>query len=314
MSSQGLSSLTTHDIQTEYYVTLEQSQTPWVDEISVQYPANSAVSEFPGVERAAKMSKKTSGRTKYRTMTAKKLTVYSEEFEDGVEVKKKEIDRDQTGQIMAQVRNMATGVNDLWPELLTQLIESGENTVSSLDGQYWFDQNHVGPNGTTQSNKVSLDIGTTLQAMTDDAAVELLQTGIETILGMKDSVNKPWNSNARNFLCMIPLKIMSRMRGAATKERLTAGATNPLYGDDYFNLTVIPNLLLTNPDKLYFFRLDSPLKPLIRIEEEPPDLISVAEGSELERLEGVHRHAVRCWRGVGLGYWQYAAQIDIVHT
>jgi len=313
MPSLGLSTLTTNDIQAEYYVKLEESQTPWVDQVSQQFPASSSVSEFPGIERAARMSKKTSGRTKYRSLTAKKLTVISEEFEEAFEYKKKDLDRDKTGQILAQTRSLATAANDMWPEQLTGLIEAGENTISPLDGQYWYDDDHAGMDG-SQSNKVSVDIGTTLTALTDDAAVHLLQTGIETILGINDMVGKPWNGNARQFLCMVPLKIMSKMRGAATKERLSAGQSNPLFGDDYFSLSVAPNLLLTNPDKIYFFRLDSDLKPLIRIEEDPPELISVAEGSELERLEGIHRHAVRCWRGVGLGYWQYSAQLDIAHT
>ena len=90
---------------------------------------------------------------------------------------------------------------------------------------------------------------------------------------------------------------------------IAAGQSNIIKNIQGFNFTLAVNPRLTSGAKFYVFRADGQTKPFIRQEEEPITVSAIAEGSELEFNERMHRYGVSAKRNVGYGYWQHACLV-----
>lgn len=247
------------------------------------------------------------------------VTILNKHYEATIEVQKKDVRRDKTGQILARVQDFADRTVTHWASLLSTLMLNGA-TSTCYDGQYFFDTDHSEGSSGTQSNSISVDISALPAAVhgsTTAPSVEEMQQailgGIAQILSIKDDRGEPMNENAREFCVCVPVGLYL-VAVAATSALVTAALQqnlNPnLIGS--MNVMVEMNPRLTWTDKFCICRTDSPIKGLIRQQEQEVELKVKAEGSEFEFDNDAWQFGVDAWRGVGYGYWQRMCLVTLV--
>lgn len=313
MSAQGLSS---RAIIGEFYNTLEQDMGGlWIPQVSNYFESDQESEIYKWLGQSPAMREWIGGR-QAKGFSENGITITNKEFEATLEVLVKEMRRDKTGQVMVRVRELAQRTNAHWAKLLSTLIVAGESAVC-YDGQYFFDTDHSEGDSGSQSNDLTLDVGTPTAPTAGEAESAILKA-VQAILGFKDNQGEPMNENAREFLVMAPVSLMNSvaaaigasviMDGASVSRTNTILTLGTLGG---FTMRMAVNARLTWTDKLAVFRTDSETKAFIRQEEEAVSISAVAEGSELEFNENKHRYGVKASRNVGYGYWQRSALVTL---
>ena len=308
MSAQGLSS---RAIIGEFYATLEQDMGGlWVPGVSNYFTSDQESEIYKWLGQSPAMREWIGGR-QAKGFRTDGITIVNKDFEATLEVLVKEMRRDKTGQVMVRVRELAQRTNAHWAKLLSALIIAGEAAVC-YDGQFFFDTDHAEDDSGTQSNDISVDV-TTPAAPTAGEAEKVILAAVQAILGFKDNQGEPMNENAREFLIMTPISLMSAVGGAIGAQVIMDGAsvsrTNTILTLGTlggFTMRMAANARLTWTDKLAVFRTDAETKAFIRQEEEAVSISAIAEGSELEFKENKHQYGVKASRNVGYGYWQRA--------
>lgn len=176
------------------------------------------------------------------------------------------------------------------------------------DGQFFFDTDHNEGDSGAQSNDITFDAATPAAPTAAEAESAVLKA-VEAMMAFKDDQGEPMNEEANQFLVMVPVPFMSAF-AAALKNPVIVDAngsrTNTIVNVGGFNFELAVNPRLTWTTKFALYRTDGQTKPFIRQEEEGVTVSAVAEGSELEFNEDMHRYGVKAIRNVGYGYWQHA--------
>lgn len=307
MSAKGLGS---RAIIGSFYAALEQDPgTPWVDGLSSYFSSDQESETYKWLGQSPAMREWIGGRVA-RGFRENGLTIVNKKFEGTIEVMVDQLRRDKTGQIDVRIREMAERTNAHWASLLTTLIAAGEASVC-YDGQFFFDTDHSEGDSGTQSNDLTLDITTPAVPTSGDMETAMLKA-IEAIVGFKDDTGEPMNENARAFRAMVPMNMLAASVAALRTEIIVTGSTQrsntviALASLGGITIELSANARLTNADRFYMFRTDSPVAALIRQEEEGVTISAIAEGSEEEFKNDRHLYGVKAMRNVGYGYWQRA--------
>lgn len=240
-------------------------------------------------------------------------TIRNRKFESTLEIPVDWLRRDKTGQIRARISELAEADRAHWAELLTDLLILAES-AACYDGQYFFDTDHPDPSqGTsaTQSNDLTYAAATNTTPTTVEFVGALL-AAVKALLKMRTEKGRYLNAGAKRFLCMVPVDLMDVAAAAlgATVIADTVSRTNTVQvlatlGGFGFDLVVNPRLSWT--EKFLLARADANAQALIRQQEQPTQVSSIAEGSELEFTRDVHQYGLKAIRGAGFGRWQHAA-------
>lgn len=307
----GAETLSSRAVIGRFYKTLEQDiGASWISLISNEFNSDQASETYPWLGQVPAMREWIGGR-QAKGFTENGITIVNKHYEATLEILKREMRRDKTGQIMARVDEFAQRANAHWASLLSTLIINGESTAC-YDGQYFFDTDHAEADSGTQSNDISVDIsalataahGSTTAPSVGEMQQVILQA-VQAIYGFKDDRGEPMNENASSFLVMVPVSLMNVALSAVSLPMVDNGNSNLIPSAD-FRVRVVPNARLTWTDKLAIFRADGGIKPLIRQQETPVDLKVKAEGSEFEFDYDAHQYGIDTWRNVGYGLWQHA--------
>lgn len=315
MSAQGLGS---RAIIGEFFMRLEQRVgTRWIDGVSMMFTSDQASEEYKWLGMVPAMREWIGGRNA-KGFRENGITIANKHFEATIEVLVEELRRDKTGQVMVRIRELADRTNAHWASLLSTLILNGESTAG-YDGQFFFDTDHSEGDSGTQSNDINVDIsalpvtnhGSTTAPSVGEFQQAVLQ-GVQQMYGFVDDEGEPLNENARNFLVMVPTPFWHVSQAALTVPMIDRGEANVIPAMDNVNIGTIANPRLTWTDKFAIFRTDGNVKPFIRQEETPVDLMAIAEGSEEEKLNNRHLYGVDTWRNVGYGFWQHATLVTLI--
>lgn len=308
MSAQGLSS---RAIIGEFYATLEQDLGgSWVPFLSNYFTSDQESETYKWLGMAPAMREWVGGR-QAKGFRENGITIANKQFEATLEVLRKEMVRDKTGQVMVRVRELAQRTNAHWAKLLSALIVGGEAGVC-YDGQFFFDTDHEEGDSGQQSNDLTTAISTPTTPTAGQMEAAILKT-VTAMLGFKDDQGEPMNENAREFLIMAPVSLMSTVGAAIGSQIIVDASTSrtnviqTIGAMGGFTFRMATNARLPWTTKIAVFRTDAETKSLIRQEEEPVTMSAIAEGSELEFKEDKHHYGVKASRNVGYGYWQRAA-------
>lgn len=288
------------------FAALEQDNaSSWQNVISMTINSDSESEDYAWLGQSPTMREMVGGRLA-KKLREQGITIRNKPYESTLEIPIDWMRRDKTGQIKIRVSEQALKANNHWAKLLSTLIVNGEATVC-YDGQYFFDTDHSEGDSGTQSNDISVDIVTATAPTAEEMQTGILKS-IEQMMGFKDDTGDLMNENARQFLVMVPLSFMTPACSAlkATVLNSTSNlimATAELAG---FSISLAINPRLTWSTKFATFRADSVAKALIKQSEVELEVSAVAEGSELEFEERVHRYGLYASRNVGYGFWQYA--------
>ena len=303
-----------------YYARLEADPgMAWINGVSNLFGSDQASETYAFLGQSPAMREWIGGR-QAKGFTGQGLTIVNKHYEATLEVQKKDVRRDKTGQIIARVQEFADRAQTHWGSLLSTLLLNGASTVC-YDGQYFFDTDHTeGDNTTNQSNSISVDISALPAAVhgsTTAPSVEEMQqsilAGISAMMAFKDDKNEPMNENARRFMVVVPpglylvaVAAVSALATAALQQNLNPNIIAGLTVDVQMNAR-----LTSWTAQFAIFRTDSPIKALIRQTEQEVELKAKAEGSEFEFDNDAWQFGIDAWRGVGYGYWQRAVLVTM---
>lgn len=314
MGAQGLSS---RAIIGEFYNTLSQGPTPWVESVSMRFDSDQESETYKWLGQSPAMREFISGR-QAKGFRENGITIENKEYEATLEILERQLRRDKTGQIMVRARELAQRANSHWASLLSTLIVNGASTVC-YDGQYFFDTDHDEGDSGSQSNDLSFDIsgipvavhGSVAQPSIQEMQYCILQA-IQAILGFKDDQGEPMNEDAMEFLVMVPNAYWQVARAAVAVPVLGGGETGLIANMPDLKIDVAVNPRLTFTDAFAVFRTDGQTKPLIRQEEVPLEGSAIIDvNSETFFMHRKHYFGVYTSRNVGYGYWQQACRVQM---
>jgi phage major head subunit gpT-like protein len=289
----------------------------WVGALSMYFTSDQEAEEYKWLGMAPVMREWVGGRNA-KGFRENGIVIRNKKFEATMEVPVDWMRRDKTGQIDIRIDEMVQRTVTHWQSLLSANIAAAESTVC-YDGQYFFDTDHAEGKSGTQSNDITVDIsavpasihGTATMPSAEELRAMILK-GVETMLGFKDDEGEPMNEMHREFLVQVPTHWFSNAAAAINNPVVGGGDTNVMTNLDGYTFRLAVNPRLTWTDKLAVFATDGSVKPFIRQEEEGVTVSAVAEGSELEFDEDLHRYGVKALRNTGYGYWQKACLIQAV--
>jgi len=315
MGAKGLSS---RAIIGSFYNALEQDiGQSWVSQVSMLFQSDQESETYKWLGMAPGMREWVSGRLA-KGFRENGITIENKKYEATLEVLVDELRRDKTGQVLLRIQELAQRTNAHWAKLLSDLIIAGEAGVC-YDSQYFFDTDHSEGDSGTQSNDLSVDIselttsvhGSTTAPSVGEISLSILQA-IQAMVGFVDDQGEPMNENAREFMVMTPISLLSPAIAAVENQFIASGEENTLMAARNFDVTVVGNARLSSwTTKFGVYRTDGQTKPFIRQEEEEVTMNAVAEGSELEFNEDKHHYGVKAIRNVGYGYWQHACLVTM---
>jgi len=292
-----------------FYRALEQDLgEAWINAISMLFNSDQESETYRWLGQTPAMREWIGGRLA-KPMREDGITLFNKPWEATLEIPVDWMARDKTGQIQVRINELAQRAQSHWADLLTSLIIAGEATAC-YDGQYFFDTDHSEGSSGAQSNDISVNIGTATEPTVAEMQTAIL-AATQTILGFKDDQGLPMNAAARRFTVMIPVSFLGATAGAlgASVIAQTDSSIKSLGSLGGFGYDLAINPRLTWTTEFALFRSDGNAKPFIRQEEDGIKIAAIAEGSELEFNERMHRYGVSAWRTVGYGYWQHACLV-----
>ena len=301
-----------------YYARLEQNPgMGWIDGISNLFGSDQASETYNFLGQSPVMRRWLAAR-QAKGFSCQGVTIVNDHYEATVEVQKKDVRRDKTGQIRARIGEFADRAQTHWASLLSTLLLNGPSTVC-YDGQFFFDTDHSEGDSGTQDNDITVDISAlpaSVHGVVTAPSVEEMQQsivkGVAQILSFKDDRGEPMNENARSFLVTVPTPLwvpaLAAMKDVATQALLNNVTPSLVAG---INVDVQMNPRLTWTDSFAVFRTDSPIKAFIRQTEQEVEIKAKAEGSEFEFDNDAWQFGIDAWRGTGYGYWQRGCYVTM---
>lgn len=295
--------LTSRAIIGEIYNRLTQGDGGWVNRYAMRVDSNQASEDYAWLGMVPVMREFIAGRNpkQLREFT---WAVSNKDYEATLEIMVKALRRDQSGQIMLRIGELARRVLAHPAKLMTTLMIDGEATAC-YDGAYFFDTAHSEGESGTQDNDLTFAAATgttpTVPEMRD-----AIMAAVQAILGFKDDQGEPMNENARTFEVMVPTPFFATAAAAITLPVVDAGAANIIPALQGFSIQPVVNPRLTWTTKFAVYRTDGDTKPFILQEEVPLEVAAVAEGSQLEFTDKKHWYGVDWSGNVAYGFWQHA--------
>jgi phage major head subunit gpT-like protein len=302
-----------------YYARLEVNPgLDWVNDVSNMFGSDQSSETYPFLGQSPAMREWIGGR-QAKGLRGNEVAIANRHYEATLEIRRTDLRRDKTGQIMARVNEFADRSLTHWASLLSTQLLNGPSTVC-YDGQFYFDTDHAEGDSGTQDNDIQVDISTLPAAVhgvvTAPSVEEMQQSilkGIAQILSFKDDRGEPMNEGARRFRLVVPIGLylvavaaLSTIATAALQQNLNPNLIASLQVD------VSMNPRLTWTDSFALFRSDSPIKGLIRQSEQDVEMKAKAEGSEFEFDNDAWQFGIDAWRNVGYGYWQRACYVTMI--
>ncbi len=312
--------LDSRDIVSGFFPALEAAQEKmWANQLAMLIPTDRETENYRWLGQVAQMRKWVGGRHE-QVLKKYSMQITNEEYESTLALPVPDLRRDKSGLLSIRVADLAGRTATHWNTLLSTLISAGDGGTLGLayDGQYFFDTDHA-ESGTNQKNSLgasevpSSNVSSTTIPTAAEAANIIVET-IGYIYGLKDDQGEPINQDAKAFTIMVTTSAhWAAFSKALSLELLDGSTSNPIMALKTKGITidVIFNPRLSGGAKVYFFRTDGTIKPLILQEEVPVNTKLIGAGSEEEFKNNRHLFGVNATRAVGFGAWQGAALVTL---
>lgn len=302
-----------------YYARLEANPgLAWVNACSNLFNSDQSSETYAFLGQSPAMREWISGR-QAKGLRGNSLVITNKHYEATLEIARRDLRRDKTGQILARVNEFSDRSQTHWASLLSTLLLNGPSSVC-YDGQFFFDTDHSEGDSGTQDNDIQVDISALPAAVhgvvTAPSVEEMQQAilkGIAQILSFKDDRGEPMNEDARAFCVCVPVGLF--LTATAAVSVLTTAALQQNLNPNLIaglQIDVQMNPRLTWTDSFAICRTDSPIKCFIRQIETDVELKAKAEGSEFEFDNDAWQFGIDSWRNVGYGYWQRACYVTMI--
>lgn len=316
----GMEYLTQREVIGSYYKALSQSDgAGWINDVSNYFRSDQASETYAWLGQTPMMREWIGGRNA-KGLSENAFTIKNKHYEATLDILKRNLKRDKSGQAMVRIAELAMRSNSHWASLLSTLIQNATSTVC-YDGQYFFDTDHSEGSSGTQDNDITVDIselpvsvhGVITAPSVEEMQLSIMQ-GIQAILGFKDDQGEPMNEGARSFLVMVPITLwLTALNAVATPKQIAASQT-ALEGatQQGFSIRIEPDPRSSWTDEFAVFRTDSPIKSFIRQEEQNVELAMKWLDSEYCFDNDAIQIGIDSWRNVGYGYWQNSCLVTMI--
>lgn len=315
----GLTYLTQREVIGSYFHALRQSDgAGWINDVSNYFTSDQRSERYAWLGQSPMMREWVGGRNA-KGLTESSFTIINKHYEATLDILKRDLMRDKSGQAMARINELALRSNSHWASLLSTLIQAGAATAC-YDGQYFFDTDHSEGSSGTQSNSISVDISelpVDINGSTTAPSVAELQVcimkAIQAIVGFKDDQGEVMNESARSFLVMVPLSLwLPALNAVATPTQVyeTQTAFEGIRQAG-FSVRVEPDARSAWTANFAVFRTDGTIKSFIRQEAQEVQLAMKWLDSEYCFDNDAVQIGIDSWRNVGYGYWQNACLVTM---
>jgi len=299
--------LTMRSVQGDYFLALSRSlAASWHTEIASVFPTDQASEDYPWLGAVPNLVKWEGPRTVQR-LREDKVTIVNDDYETGIEFRRKDFRRDKTRQMQARVGDMAGRVATFPCKLLSDLIKANGN---AYDGVALYSGSHVvGSSGTIDNDVVAADglaggaAPTTAQMSTNLLIV------LSRMMGFLDDRGEPLNETAREFAVMVPPNLWGPTVAAITAAFTSSAASNPLVelAKKGVRMNPILNARLTTTNQFHMFRTDAGIRPFI-VQEEWMEPVTFGPDSEHAKKTNKLYFGHSWTGGAGYGRFELAAR------
>lgn len=260
-----LGGLSFRNIKGSYFAALEETQqASWIPNIAnvVESDQPYEIYKFLG---GVPIMDKWQGERRRQQLKDFGFTVVTDKFESTVEIDVDDYRRDKTGQVLRRIRELGAQAAVLPQRLFTTLLEANG---TAYEGSAFFADSHA--HGGTVDNLLTLST-TAPDTPTSAEMSTAILNAVQAMYGFTDDRGQPCNEFALQFLLMVPPKYWQAAKAAMQNDFTSAGVSNTLKNAGVqIGLVVNPRLLGTAAAagrRMYLFRTDAPVKPLIWQEE-----------------------------------------------
>jgi phage major head subunit gpT-like protein len=290
---------------------------PWLGKITNLFKSDQRAEEYAWIGQVPGLREWIGGRNS-KGFSENSITITNRHFESTIRIAVSDMRRDKQGIVEVRLNDLIRRANNHWTELTSTLITNG-TTTNGYDGTTFFATDHTEGSSGSQSNNLEVDISglpvATSGTTTMPAVAEMqfaIAKGVQQIMSFKDNEGYPMNSDASEFIVMVPVSFMNVATQAVATPAQIAETQSVLQAlQSYFKIGVVINPLLSWTEQFVIFRTDSAIKPFIRQEETDIQFKMIGYGSEHEFLEDSHLYGVDAWRNAGYAYWQNACLVTL---
>lgn len=150
--------LTERGILGRMYQRIETAPAGWIDEIAMRIASDQQSEEHKWLGQVPAMSE-FKGQRLIKGLRSSGQIIPNVEYEASIEVRKRELRGDKTGQIMARINGLVDRALTHPRTLISTLLLNGPSSIC-YDGQFFFDTDHSEGDSGSQSNDISADIST----------------------------------------------------------------------------------------------------------------------------------------------------------
>lgn len=267
----GLAVMGYRNVQGRYFLGYERGAVEWARRISEQTTTDQPLEQHKWLGAVAAPTK-FEGERKRNSLTDYGLQILSEKYELTVDADIDDVRRDKTGQVLRRISEMGAKMGSLDERLISAMMES---TATCYDGvALWSASHKVGKTGNTQSNDISVSVGTPDGPDSANMSKAIL-AGIKNLIGMLDDRGDPMNQGAKRFILVTPLKYWDPTIAALQNQYTSAGVNNTLLNAGV-TITPVTNVRLSGATsaagrRIYLFREDADVLPFITQDESIPD-------------------------------------------
>ena len=263
-------------------------------QIAMEVPSTGKSNDYAWLSNFPRM-KQWIGEKDVKALEASKYTIVNDDWEATVEVDRNDIDDDNLGIYKPQAEMAGHSAKQLPDEIVYGVVNGGFATLCH-DGQYFFDTDHPGKDGSV-SNK-----GTKALSCATLAAAQASYGAARTAMRkFKDSEGRPLG--IRPNILLVPAALEDIANLLMTVDKLEDGKPNPYKG----TATVVVGDWLTSDTAWFLLDTSKPVKPFIYqnrkapvfVEQTDPQADNVFKRKKF--LFGAEARAAG-----GYGFWQLA--------
>lgn len=311
--------LTQRAVIGEYFRRLSQSTgAGWVNMVTNYFRSDQETERYAWLGQAPALREWIAGRNP-KGLREDAFSIRNRPYEATIDILKKDLRRDKSGQAMIRIQELADRDNSHWGSLVSTLIANGGATAC-YDGQYFFDTDHSEGSSGTQSNDLSIDIselpvataGTTTSPSPAEFQLCIAQA-IAAIVGFKDDQGEPMNENARSFLVFVPVSLWHVALTSIATPAQVAETQTALQGlkQGGFNIGVAVDPRSSWTANFAVFRTDSAIQSFIRQEEQLSELRMKWLDSEYCFDNNAVQVGIDSSRAAGYGQWQNSCLVTM---
>ena len=312
--------ITNRAVRGMFFHSTEAGEIGWVSSVADRMQSDQEVERYAFLSSTPAM-RPTVGLREAVKPVEQAFTITNEDHHATLEVRRRDLRRDKTGQIERLIGGLATRAMQYPARLLSDLIANGHQT-EIWDGQSYFDTDHAEGSSGAQSNDLTKAVSGSAPDVTPTTAAmhDAVFDCLEAIHGFLDDQGEPVNEMAREFQVMVP----RHPHGGVTYRALAGGfmlggdssagwapVDNTLARMDGYTIRPVVNPRLSANNVFYVFRTDGQLRPMILQEEIPLDLITLGPDSEYCAEHGRCKYTVEWTGAVSYGRWQNACRMEL---